>query len=226
MAWKYYAVRKGKRRGVVTSWDECKQMIEGVSCAEFKGFNSEPEANAYLLGEAPAGFKVTRPDTSDTVNVYARGKCVDGHIDIGIAIESQHKIHEFYGRVVLQGVGSSQGFAGELIATMIAAQICHDMGFVFINVISAYEGIEKWVNKTWSANGYLQSELIRCLSWLEANACMRFQFNRAPKGWKCRCLSDAEHLVKRSGDDIKYINPDKTMKCQLLAKDVPLYSIS
>lgn len=52
MAWNFYAVRKGKTTGVVTSWAECQEMVKGVSGAEFKGFNSEQEAQAYQIGRA------------------------------------------------------------------------------------------------------------------------------------------------------------------------------
>ena len=50
MAKKCYAIRKGNRIGIVYSWDECKSAISGYSGAEYRGFNDEEEAVAYLNG--------------------------------------------------------------------------------------------------------------------------------------------------------------------------------
>lgn len=49
----YYAVRRGRSRGIFSSWEECRRQVEGIS-NEFKGFHSIPEAHAYLnLPPAP-----------------------------------------------------------------------------------------------------------------------------------------------------------------------------
>lgn len=45
---KVYAVRKGKKTGLFYSWVECEAAVSGYSGAEYKGFTTEEEANAYL----------------------------------------------------------------------------------------------------------------------------------------------------------------------------------
>jgi ribonuclease HI len=40
----FYAVHKGKRRGIYTDWAECKQNIFGVRHPIFKKFNTKEEA--------------------------------------------------------------------------------------------------------------------------------------------------------------------------------------
>ena len=50
MAKKVYAVRKGKKTGLYTTWAECQKQISGFSGAEFKGFATLEEAKAYLKG--------------------------------------------------------------------------------------------------------------------------------------------------------------------------------
>ena len=45
---KYYAVRKGLIPGIYTSWGECQQNINGFSGAEYKGFSTKEEAEAFL----------------------------------------------------------------------------------------------------------------------------------------------------------------------------------
>ena len=45
---KVYAVRKGKKTGLFYSWNECETVVSGYPGAEYKGFATEEEANAYL----------------------------------------------------------------------------------------------------------------------------------------------------------------------------------
>jgi len=51
---KYYAVRKGKRPGVYTSWADCEAQVKGVNGAEYKSFSAEEEADEYMLGGSNA----------------------------------------------------------------------------------------------------------------------------------------------------------------------------
>lgn len=45
---KIYAVRKGNKTGLFYSWDECKKAVHGYSGAEYKGFLTKDEAEAFL----------------------------------------------------------------------------------------------------------------------------------------------------------------------------------
>jgi ribonuclease HI len=45
----FYAVHKGKRRGIYTDWAECKQNIFGVKHPIFKKFNTKEEAEHFLI---------------------------------------------------------------------------------------------------------------------------------------------------------------------------------
>jgi len=45
----FYAVHKGKRRGIYTDWLECKHNIFGVKHPIFKKFNTKEEAEHFLI---------------------------------------------------------------------------------------------------------------------------------------------------------------------------------
>jgi ribonuclease HI len=45
---KYYAVKIGINPGIYTSWEECKEEINGFSGAKYKSFKTEQEAQQYL----------------------------------------------------------------------------------------------------------------------------------------------------------------------------------
>ncbi|KAK9531899.1 hypothetical protein VZT92_011291 [Zoarces viviparus] len=50
----YYAVKKGFKPGVYTSWDECKSQVDKFPAASFKKFGSEKDAWAFFRGVEPA----------------------------------------------------------------------------------------------------------------------------------------------------------------------------
>jgi len=51
---KFYAVKRGKTTGVFESWEECRISVEGYPGAQYKGFSTREEANAYLNGNCAA----------------------------------------------------------------------------------------------------------------------------------------------------------------------------
>lgn len=46
----YYAVAKGHKTGVFTSWDTCKSQVAGFSNARYKKFSTPQEAQAFVDG--------------------------------------------------------------------------------------------------------------------------------------------------------------------------------
>ncbi|WKX93289.1 hypothetical protein Q1695_010938 [Nippostrongylus brasiliensis] len=47
----YYAVARGHKTGVFTSWDECKAQTTGFKGAKFKKFDNEEEATLFAEGK-------------------------------------------------------------------------------------------------------------------------------------------------------------------------------
>lgn len=52
---KYYAVKKGRKTGVFSTWEECQSMVNGFKGAVYKSFPTFNEAQAYL-DEQPQSF--------------------------------------------------------------------------------------------------------------------------------------------------------------------------
>ena len=70
----FYAVHKGKRRGIYTDWLECKQNIFGVRHPIFKKFNTKEEAEHFLIH----GFGTkTNQSMMDTLGIGGAGKTRD-----------------------------------------------------------------------------------------------------------------------------------------------------
>jgi len=47
---KYYAVKAGKTTGIFSTWSDCQDSVKGFSNPDFKSFDTEEEAKAYLGG--------------------------------------------------------------------------------------------------------------------------------------------------------------------------------
>ena len=45
---KFYAVKKGKKTGIFSTWDECKEQVTGFKGAVYKSFKTLSEAEAFL----------------------------------------------------------------------------------------------------------------------------------------------------------------------------------
>lgn len=48
---KYYAVKKGRTKGVFYTWEDCKKQVDKFPKAEFKSFSTLEEANNFVIGE-------------------------------------------------------------------------------------------------------------------------------------------------------------------------------
>ncbi|MBO0857682.1 MAG: ribonuclease HI [Chloracidobacterium sp.] len=80
----YYAVRNGRQPGIYRTWEECKAQVDGYTNAQFKGFTSLEEAEAYMgyvkTNKPEAGkpssarpFKTPRPPGASNNSGHGHG---------------------------------------------------------------------------------------------------------------------------------------------------------
>lgn len=147
---KYYAVKKGKITGVFESWDECRDAVEGVSGAQYKGFASMEEALEYLRGSKEDGVKEL-PDEGvllayvdgsydDSIKKYAFG-CV--------FILSDGRIFTEYGNGDNEQSLQHRNVTGEMLGAMYAVKFAMSNGFHGVEIRYDYQGIESWVTGEW-----------------------------------------------------------------------------
>ena len=75
---KYYAVRKGKKPGIYREWfgpDGAQAQVAGYPGAEYKGFGTQAEAEAFLCPH-PATRKEEQADDDQTIRVFTDGGAV------------------------------------------------------------------------------------------------------------------------------------------------------
>lgn len=146
MAAKYYAVRIGKTPGIYRTWEECKDMVDGYSGAQYKSFPSMEQAREYLAGNSGQ----EEPDC------YA---FVDGSFHVGSGVYGYGGFLNICGeKVYLQGSGneedmaSMRNVAGEILGSMAAIEKALELGLKELTIYYDYMGIEMWATGAWKRN--------------------------------------------------------------------------
>lgn len=156
---KVYAVRKGKKRGIFFSWNECESVVLGYPGAEYKGFATETEANAYLNDEQETiGDYNTKEMTDKKLHAY-----VDGSFDESIGkyafgcifITPNGDTIKEYGNGDNPESMAIRNVAGEMLGAMYAIKWAIKNGYNNIELHYDYEGIEKWAVGEWKAKNVL-----------------------------------------------------------------------
>lgn len=167
---KYYAVKKGKIKGIFHTWEECRASVEGFPGAEYRGFACLKEAESYLgiardkntagtedSGEFPEpGTLLAYVDGSydDSLKKYAFG-CVFLAPDGGIFTE--------YGNGDNEQSLQQRNVTGEMLGAMFAVKTAMFNGFDSVEIRYDYAGIEKWVTGEWRSRTELTGKYAQAM---------------------------------------------------------------
>ena len=146
---KYYAVKKGRKTGIFTSWDECKEQVHGFLDVEYKSFSSEEDANNYLLDK-----KVEV--SSDVTKAYVDGSYNEKTKEYSFGVVLLHEGKEMYFKKSFpeDELSSMRNVAGEIKGAGFIIMYCLNRGIKKLVVYHDYEGISKWYQNEWKANLY------------------------------------------------------------------------
>ena len=145
----FYAIRRGRKNGIFTTWEECKRYTTGYSHAEYQKFSTIEEAEKYI---------------SDTTKIFNGNQKLQyplAFID-GSYNEATH-IYGYGGfiqvfpseRIMLQGYGNDEKFcsmrnvAGEITGCIAAVSKAEEIGLEKLTIYYDYTGIEQWAKGTW-----------------------------------------------------------------------------
>ncbi len=156
MANKFYAVRKGRTTGILSSWDDCKRSVTGFKGAEYKSFLTLEDAQTYMGAKANAPEPITDLSAipADTAVAY-----VDGSYNIktkvfgfGAVIFHNGDVHKKSQGFKDPELATMRNVAGEIRGSMYAMQYCVDNKIPKLQIFFDYEGIEKWCTGDWKVN--------------------------------------------------------------------------
>lgn len=166
---KIYAVRKGHKTGLFSTWAECQKATAGYSGAEFKSFTDKEEAIAFLemktvktvsgdkdkeaagIVEVPENMVIAYVDGSfeKSIGRYAFG-CV-------ILTPDGQEIRRSGSGSDPAGV-AIRNVAGEMLGAMNAVKWARENDYPAVEIRYDYEGVEKWVTGVWRAKTPLTSK--------------------------------------------------------------------
>lgn len=152
MAKKVYAVKKGLKTGIFSTWEECKKQVHGFPGAQYKSFPTMQEAEAYLGNSENL---ISQPEQDEDACIAY----VDGSFDAaknaysyGCILLYQGSRREmskaFFGTEDV----SMRNVAGELEGAMAAMQYCEQNNIRNLHLYYDYQGIESWATGEWKRN--------------------------------------------------------------------------
>lgn len=176
---KYYAVKVGRKPGLYTSWEDCKDQIHKFPNAVYKSFKDKEDAQAFLEGkknvQKEPQINQNKNDyitsNNDTENVIAY---VDGSFNkntniygYGVVLLYNGQSFEYKGCGNDPEAAKSRNVAGELNGAMRA--ITETLKIIpkpkSITIYYDYSGIEMWANGNWKTN---KKETIQYLNFINA----------------------------------------------------------
>ncbi len=147
---KYYAVRVGRKTGILEDWNECKASVLGYPNADYKSFKNKEDAEDFLYGKSKRKPAVTK----NTAIAY-----VDGSFNQFTKQYGSGVVLFFNGETIeLSQSGKSselvkmRNVGGELAAVSMAVKEAIKRGAKRIIIHHDYAGISEWANGGWSAN--------------------------------------------------------------------------
>ena len=168
MAYKFYAVHKGKTPGVYLDWPSCKKEIDGVKNPVYKGFNGFMEAVNFVK-EGPgagAGSRKKKSGTRGLTGAANSAFCPEKpYAFVDGSYNSHTKVYGYGGFLVyddtreeISGSGddpelaSMRNVAGEIKGSMAAVRLALQRGLVKLTICYDYLGVEMWATGKWKRN--------------------------------------------------------------------------
>ena len=148
---KFYAVKKGKKTGIFSTWDECKEQVTGFKGAVYKSFKTLSEAEAFL---EKSEEKIENIEEVDGVYAYIDGSFdrINGIYGSGVVIVDGDKRHEYKHAGNREDYAQLHNVAGELEAAKFVMWYAVDKKIKEITLFYDYQGIEAWAVGDWKAN--------------------------------------------------------------------------
>lgn len=205
---KFYAVKKGNKTGVYHSWEECQEATKGFSGAEFKSFESEDEAQAYLNDEDIV-YK------NDILPRLKEGKVVafvDGSFNpqkrvygygIHIITPDNGNPVELCGKAANEKYIDLRNMAGEILGAINAIDWAWKNCYNKIVIFHDLEGISKWADGSYKAQTPLSQFYRRYIE--EKQDVIQIEFVKVSGHSNNRYNDRADLLAKGSVNDNKIL---------------------
>lgn len=202
---KYYGVKKGITIGVFDTWNECQSQIKGFSGAEYKGFSTREEAEAFVYGKVSSTDSISDEvvntsdeDYSEYIEVYVDGSFSEDLKAIGygiVFVSNDEAIFKDCGRVVTNDL-TERNVTGEIYATIRTIQMCIANGYKKIILCYDYQGLEYWANGSWKAKKPLTQRYVEYYNKYTKEKGLNIVFKHTPAHTGIKWNEEADRLAK------------------------------
>ena len=150
---KFYAVRKGRKTGICTTWDECRKYVKGYSGAEYKSFTDKKEAESYLNGRT---YRDCQNRVENTCTETEAVAYVDGSFNsetkefsYGAVVFWKDSEYHFSDKFNDSKLAEMHNVAGELKGSERAMEFALENKINKLVIYHDYEGIAKGCTGEW-----------------------------------------------------------------------------
>lgn len=198
---KFYAVKKGKKTGIFSTWDECKEQVAGFKGAVYKSFKTLSEAEAFLERNEE---KIENIEEVDGVYAYIDGSFdrVSGVYGSGVVIVDGDKKHEYKHAGNREDYAQLHNVAGELEAAKFVMWYAVDKKIKEVTLFYDYQGIEAWAVGDWKANLTYTQDYVKFYNKVKERVKVNFVKVKAHTGVELNELVDK--LAKDAIEEFKY----------------------
>lgn len=144
---KYYAVKYQDEKKIFTSWEECKNYINGKKGFLQKSFLSLSEANSFL-----DDIKVLEDYSLPTAYIDGSYDIETKNYSFGGVLIVNGKEYTFNKKYPTDEYSESRNVAGEIKGAGFIINYAYKKGIKELNIYYDYEGIEKWYTGQWKAS--------------------------------------------------------------------------
>lgn len=154
MSGKYYAVRNGRKTGIYTTWEECKEQVNGYSNAEYKSFKDINDAKIYMgcePGDCEPGTLEPVICEPGVMTAYVDGSYSDSipAFSYGLIAFTEDEVIRDCRMYRDENLISMRNVAGEIKGAEAAMALALKKGCSKLDIYHDYEGIAKWCLGEW-----------------------------------------------------------------------------
>ena len=197
---KFYAVKKGKKTGIFSTWDECKEQVTGFKGAVYKSFKTLSEAEAFLERNEE---KIENIEEVDGVYAYIDGSFdrINGIYGSGVVIVDGDKKHEYKHAGNREDYAQLHNVAGELEAAKFVMWYAVDKK---IREITLFYDYQAWATGAWEANLTYTQDYVKFYNKVKERVKVNFVKVKAHTGVELNELVDK--LAKEAIEQFKKEN--------------------
>lgn len=157
---KYYAVKKGRKPGIYTTWPDAQKQVSGYTNAQFKSFQTQAEAQAFVDGQKEA----TQDIPSGALIAYVDGsfsKRTESYSYGVVLLKDGIVLDELRNAGTEAKYAESFQIAGECFGALNAIKWAIDHNYDKLYIHYDYLGIEMWATGQWKANKTVSKDYVK-----------------------------------------------------------------